>query len=466
MLRRFPLLLAVVATLLVVPAAARASNSCLDCHPAMRQGFNAAHAFGESGCAVCHAGDPEAETAAAAHLGMEAFPGNLANAEAACGGCHADRVAGVRDSLMHTGHGMVDVTRRLVEGRTGNDEDATLQTLGHGVADSMLRKLCASCHLGQEKTAHALDAMSDRGGGCLACHINRYPANAHPALTTDISDARCFGCHARSGRISLNYVGLAEVLDTPVDEKPLRLGDGRLVARQPADVHYRAGMACVDCHTADGLMGGVSGARHQRDAVLAACTDCHPAEELSHAADTRHARLECSACHSQWAPQCFGCHMSYEPGGEQWDHVDKRVTAGRWHEQRSNIRNGLGTLGVNRENRIEIFVPGMIMTIDHPAFEAERFVRVFAPLSPHTTGASRSCASCHRSPEALGLGQGRLRHEAGRLIFEATQPLLQDGLPADAWTNIDGTLGGKTPLSGQRPLNGDEIRAVLEAPLD
>ena len=113
---------------------------------------------------------------------------------------------------MHTGHGIVDVTRRLVDGAAGPRHTTNLQSLGHGPADSMMRKLCASCHLGQEKTAHQLNAMSDRGGGCLACHINSYPENAHPALSRQVSDGRCFGCHSRSGRISLNYTGLAEIL--------------------------------------------------------------------------------------------------------------------------------------------------------------------------------------------------------------------------------------------------------------
>jgi hypothetical protein len=39
-------------------------------------------------------------------------------------------------------------------------------------------------------------------------------------------------------------------------------------------------------------------------------------------------------------------------------------------------------------------------------------------------------------------------------------------LPADAWTNIDGSLGGIAARPGQRPLNQDEMEAVLAVPLD
>jgi hypothetical protein len=93
----------------------------------------------------------------------------------------------------------------------------------------------------------------------------------------------------------------------------------------------------------------------------------------------------------------------------------------------------------------------MIMTVDHPARDAATFVRQFAPLSPHTTGASRSCESCHRSGKTLGLGDG---------------DALQDGLPADAWTNRDNSLGGQAPLPGQRPFTPAEMRSILEADLD
>ena len=473
-------------------------NTCIQCHADRSTGFAAGHGFGTNDCTICHAGDDEAVAQDDSHAEMTGFPGDLDNAARACGRCHTDQVTSVTGSLMHSGQGIVDVTRRLVDGHSGNEDTVNFQSLGHGVADSMLRKLCASCHLGQPKTEHRHDVMRDRGGGCTACHINSYPDGQHPALTTKISDARCFGCHARSGRISLSYTGLAEV-----ESGSLRLPDGRHVERRPADVHYLAGMGCIDCHTGTGLMGGVDGALHQRDAVDIGCEDCHvrrdqPAstkngtaldhvevrpdgawlhtkttdrtlripylDPTSHPGDD-HERLECATCHSQWAPQCFGCHMEYDDDATQWDHVDREATPGRWREERANIRNDLGTLGVNEVDRIELFVPGMIMTIAHPDWADTGFVRVFAPLSPHTIGASRSCESCHRSSEALGLGQGQLGELEDRIGFEPTHELLQDGLPLDAWTNIDASRGGATPLDGQRPLNAEEIRSVLGAPL-
>ena len=122
-------------------------------------------------------------------------------------------------------------------------------------------------------------------------------------------------------------------------------------------------------------------------------------------------------------------------------------------------------LGRHADGTIDTFVPGMIMTVAHPSWESDRFVRVFAALSPHTTGASRSCESCHRSSAALGLGSGEVSVSGGELRFRAAGEMLEDGLPADAWTNVGNTLGGRAPAPGQRPLNKDEMRRVLEAEL-
>jgi hypothetical protein len=534
---RLPL---VVALLVVAMTPARAIaadpgtsiNGCAECHAEQQRGFNPSHAFAADNCAACHAGNPASSTEEEAHDGLIAFPGDLATAGRGCGSCHANRVSSVAGNLMQTGHGIVQKTRAVLDGSSADDEPANFQSLGNSVADSMLRKQCASCHLGQPKRVHALDPTRDRGGGCLACHINDHPADAHPALTSRVEDGRCFGCHSRSGRISLSYAGFAEI-PPPEDagERPaLRLADGRPVERLPADVHYLAGMGCIDCHTSVGLMADAGDASQQREAVDIACGDCHGNEsprvamrdwpgELAgmkkhvpfaadagsrflttakhgtplwhielrddgawlhtkntgrvlripdpspaqHAGDPMHERLACAACHSQWAPQCHGCHMEYDPGGEQWDHIDRAITPGRWSDRFWHADNGLPALGINDRDRIEVFVPGMIMTIAHPAWERTKFLRRFAPLSPHTTGRSRSCASCHQSSKALGLGEGVVVRESNGLSFAPRHDLLQDGLPADAWTNTDNSLGGQTPLPGQRPFNPAEMTRILGA---
>jgi hypothetical protein len=499
-----------------------AENRCLECHAARVEDFAAGHAFAAERCTLCHGGDAESGDRAGAHGGLIGFPGNLSNANRTCGRCHPEQVRSVRAGAMRSGTGIVQVTRSVLGQDPSGRLPADLSHLGDSPADSLLRKLCAGCHLGHDKTRHAHDVVGDRGGGCLACHINEYPRERHPMLTRRVSDGRCFGCHSRSGRISLSYPGIAET-DAASAASLARLGDGRLVERKAADVHHRAAMACIDCHTGSGLMGA---------GVDISCRDCHANEgprlrvseqagrymgeisrlpypvtqgqeflttarrqtplwhievrdgryrlhrrlaagvleipqygRSSHPLEVEHARLTCDACHSQWAPQCYGCHMSYSPDGEQWDHLLRRRTPGRWEERRWDVVNGPPPLGVTVDGAIAPFIPGMILRVEHPSWDKPLFRRLFARVSPHTIGAARSCTSCHHSPVALGLGRGALERQGGDWRFTPARADLSDGLPADAWTSLESTTTGASTWLGERSFTAGEISRILGAVL-
>jgi hypothetical protein len=185
--------------------------------------------------------------------------------------------------------------------------------LGHGVADSHLRELCVGCHLGQAKTEWGPIGQESQGGGCNACHLE-YGAEAaktvlayaklpraerkdipavHAALTVNPRNGHCFGCHSRSGRIALSYEGWNELREeTGNNAAPSagrkggspairRLDDGRFVEKVVADVHHERGLECIDCHTANEVMGaGAEVARkHQQQRV--GCEDCHAAKLAS-----------------------------------------------------------------------------------------------------------------------------------------------------------------------------------------
>lgn len=529
-------LMAIQVLPLATAADMQKSSGCPVCHADKTNGFSDKHTFAATQCTTCHKGDNTATELDDAHRALIAFPGDMKHAETACGACHSKRVTDVTHSLMNTGKGIVASTRRAFDEPVQNKNDNGYSSLAHTPADSLLRKLCVVCHLGNSKTKHALDVTHDRGGGCSACHINSYPKDQHPALSSRVEDGRCFGCHSRSGRISLNYAGLAETIPAEhkegnTAEEILQLGDGRQVIKRPADVHHKAGMGCIDCHTSTGLMGGSDNTQQQQQAVDISCVDCHKndspgirlsswpekydslkqyisAETLSdqlflttarsgtplwnispgangsaelypklggpaltipvytdssHPFSNEHQRLHCSACHSQWAPQCYGCHTEYDPQGIQQDHLLKKQTAGRWKEQRWDVRSGLPPLGVTADNKIKPFVPGMIMTIAHPDWQSMKFKRRFAPSEPHTTGKARSCESCHSSAVALGLGQGVLRKSEQQWSFSATHKTLQDGLPADAWTSFDEIASGHAASNDNRPFSHSEILHILNA---
>lgn len=508
----------------------RARENCPVCHHDMISGLSRDHNFSVGPCSACHGGNPDATQLPGAHDGLIAFPGNLDNALETCGRCHPAQVASVTISPMHTGTHMVQITHRVFGQEATAEESYTLQALSKTPADSLLRKLCASCHLGQQKTQHRHDVSRDRGGGCLACHLNNYPGGAHPALSVKVEDGRCFGCHSRSSRIALSYAGLAEADESTLENtqtKVSRLMDGRLVEHRPADVHHQAGMSCIDCHTGDGLMGAIANPDRQDQSVDITCNDCHnnqnPRVTLANwpdkhrgmldripfpvttkqeflstgngtplwhievrndelllhmklAADTRvipaykprdhgleveHTRLTCNACHAQWAPQCYECHLSFSPDDPQWDHIERKYTPGLWSQRQAGIRNSLPPLGVTATGDITTFVPGMIMTIDHPDFTAPLFRRLFGALSPHTTGSARACESCHHSSVALGLGEGRLENDAGQWSFRSTQQALQDGLPADAWTTFEAEHPGRGTYPNDRSFNAEETGRIL-----
>ena len=153
-----------------------AEEGCLGCHHE-RKGFSAFHDPRQLGCSTCHLGDPEASEENRAHRGLEAFPGRMASLDRTCGrsGCHEEQAQRVRTSVMHTVDGMLETTRRIFGEEQPMDHHhlELSKRLDQAGADSYLRKLCVSCHLGNERRKHG-QSLKDRGGGCVACHLE-YP---------------------------------------------------------------------------------------------------------------------------------------------------------------------------------------------------------------------------------------------------------------------------------------------------
>lgn len=286
-----------------IPMVMGRPEGCLACHAGVT-GLSSSHDPGAIGCASCHGGDTFSLDAATAHAGMRVVPGNLADAERSCGGeCHASIVARVDQSIMATLSGIVTVNRRTWGEAHPGDAAPDIRRIGATPADSHLRGLCASCHLGAVKTEPAPLTEGSRGGGCTACHVHYSPsafdeltrvqserarkvavtpARVHPDVTLKIDDIACFGCHSRSGRISLSYAGWHEVDDAgaPPGAKTRTLEDGRTLVAVTPDAHFAKGMSCIDCHTAREVMG--DGVRHARkwDQQRVTCGDCHRAGEL------------------------------------------------------------------------------------------------------------------------------------------------------------------------------------------
>ncbi|MEA2018044.1 MAG: cytochrome C [Campylobacterota bacterium] len=160
--------------------------------------------------------------------------------------------------------------------------------------------------------------------------------------------------------------------------------------------------------------------------------------------------LECYACHSDWAPQCYGCHVKvdYTPGKSKIDWIASGSTLmkdmkgnltgetsesvlgtkgvkqiGKASETRSYLRWEDPVLGINGEGLVTPIMPGCQVTYsiigpDGKTLVLNEQAQVpdgpggslvsgidMAPVQPHTTGAkARTCESCHSNPKTLGYG--------------------------------------------------------------
>jgi hypothetical protein len=515
-------------------------ESCLQCHGDVK-GLAPVHNPEVMGCTPCHLGQPMEMEKEAAHQDMVLIPGNLSDVRNTCGAanCHPAITDRIEHSLMTTMSGVISVDRFVFGELDVPEGHFHIKELGNTAADTHLRQLCASCHLGNQKEELGPITELSRGGGCNACHLNysKQDPGLHPALSIRVQDEHCFGCHSRSSRISLNYEGwhethlTAEEVDAK-DPKYRLLQDGRVVEYVQEDVHHRADLSCIDCHHVQEVMGDGKQYQHKEEALKIQCADCHtsgafttiPYTELDteskkllalrnidgrnkqfilsesglplvnawvdHQGNAQmrgknngrdyslpppaslcvagggHDRLDCGACHTSWAPQCIGCHNTFEPGLAGYDLLAKQPVEGRWVEHIGLFFSDLPTLGVvesvgrndQRIEEIKTFISGMVVSVDRSGFEGSssptRFHRLYAPTTAHTISATgRSCQSCHNNPLALGYGRGKLTYETdsgkGFWRFESEYADSEfDGLPEDAWI---GFLKEPTSIPSTRP---------------
>lgn len=191
-------------------------------------------------------------------------------------------------------------------------------------------------------------------------------------------------------------------------------------------------------------------------------------------AGNAHSRLSCEACHTGWAPQCIGCHNSYEPGTKGFDLLKNTTTKGTWIEHSTQGFAELPVLGINetdksfKSGQISTFTPGMILTVDKASLikgDKTIFRRLYAPSAAHTTQRSgRSCTSCHNEPLAIGYGRGKLNFsKAGKWSFDAMyENSKYDQLPQDSWIGfLQERNDQSSTRKGMRPFNLEEQKKIL-----
>ena len=198
-----------------------------------------------------------------------------------------------------------------------------------------------------------------------------------------------------------------------------------------------------------------------------------------------HDRLSCQSCHTSWSPTCISCHTKFNPESGLFKKAERHLfnkNSGVWEEYIDHFYALPPALGIRLKNgveKIDTFIPGMVLTIDgidNGQFKQKNgeksyqiFKRLYAPTSSHTIVKNgRTCESCHSDSRTLGFGTGKLNiekieKENVEIFFESeyiNHPV--DNLPLDSWIKPFSEL--KEPAStrtGARPFNTKEQKKIL-----
>ncbi len=221
-------------------------------------------------CVDCHAGNPAKATQAEAHKGLVARPSD--DPVASCGECHESTAKTYTLTLHYTAAGMQ-------HGAMGR-----MDTAGQKLFNTkVFEQSCRSCH-----------------ASCGDCHVKSPEVSGissglldgHRFVKQD-NEKTCALCHG--GRVWPEFNG--DYSGT-------------------ADVHYRKGMTCSDCHGPVQFHGDGTAYTSRKDVpVRPLCTDCHDITAMgkdstkeTHAVHEE--SVSCSACHTATAyRQCSSCHL-------------------------------------------------------------------------------------------------------------------------------------------------------------
>lgn len=284
-------------------------NQCLKCHSPLEDAL-AGHDAVVKDCQPCHGGQPTAKDKEQAHQGLfgPSNPAAPRTWDKTCGRCHPYQLARVKSTLMYTNLGMISKIQDTWEGRTQDkfavqhmmlpDQTGRQSSLAavkklHNLAGELYRKFCSRCHIGR---AEYKRPFANHGPGCAACHFSynnqaSYQGNdprlkgkaGHSAnhILQGLPDNKtCLACHNRSGRIALTYQGLNEGNQAPIPfdqgkpARPLTSG-GRKLKKINPDVHFQAGLECIDCHTSREIMGDGYAYSTLGEQLEIRCTNCH-----------------------------------------------------------------------------------------------------------------------------------------------------------------------------------------------
>ncbi len=306
-------------------------------------------------CTDCHGGQ-SVDDMETAHTAMVTSP--TTDAMATCAKCHPDNTPANMNSLHTNLHGYDTV---LYE-RSIPENHATLEEMQSNHCDSC-HTTCGDCHVSQPNSV---------GGGLL---------KGHTFVETPPMSQTCTACHG--SRVKNEYFGLNEGI--------------------PGDVHFRARMACSDCHTSEEIHGITTAEdTHRYDGEQEPrCESCHQEQIGVGSGIPQHEvhgteLLSCQVCHSTTYTNCTNCHV---------EQTEEKQAFYRIEEHSLGFFIGQNTLQ-NAERPYQ-YVPVRHVPIDINSFSFygedllsnfdNRPTWVYA--TPHNiqriTPQTESCTSCH-----------------------------------------------------------------------
>lgn len=272
---------------------------CLTCHEGI-ESISASHSIEEFGCVSCHGGNGLSVSEDAAHEGMVVNPADAEHAQAYCGECHAGQVLTVERSIMTTYAGAISLIRHAFGAQTSDEAEYAVRAVGELEAFSpapddlppihTFAEMCQTCHVSAE--AQQVEYQY-RSTGCATCHVlysdeglyeggdptisKTEPGHGQThTFTTAIPYTQCNHCHNR-GNYDLRTMTFIPRDDLPPDETLSEEAQRAHDYYQPIAQFTRCEweLDCIDCHTAQEVMGDGLIYNDRHEAAYVQCKTCH-----------------------------------------------------------------------------------------------------------------------------------------------------------------------------------------------
>lgn len=410
-------------------------------------------------CIACHI-EPN-KRADYTHKDVVLHPDSLQNIDKFCISCHKEDNHGFKNSSHVTLKDEISLTKSLWAGKQIKQ---TLQSMPlpkqnittlEELSDDFLRRKCLKCHIGNQSSG---ESGMNRGKGCMACHMEYSLDGKYKGSDLTIKDkapyakvhklsakppmSACLSCHNKN-YVGTDYKGLFpkdfdHAYKAPITKegKYPKQTYGNSYHHLNEDIHYKAGLTCVDCHKKDEVMF---------DRAKASCKDCHKDISKNEAHDSYHDKVACSTCHSSWQISNYELSVFRDDTKDykKWknlinqedaylatflkkaikakkeakpympDWVTKKMHKGVWYSGYRFRRWEHLLLGNSIDGKIRVLRPLYQyrisyrdekgeMVFDDVSKAGDKKIEAFTPYAPHTiTKQARSCESCHENPLIL-----------------------------------------------------------------